>query len=116
MGCCLIHLHLQHHIALKWAITNKFYKYLYGTEFEVFTDNNPLTYVLTTDKLDATSHRWVAALSISIFSITYKPSRNNQDGDALSGKQWPEIMEMNSQTVRAVCEGVQASHGKAEIL
>ena len=30
--------------------------------------------------------------------------------------QWPEVMEINSQTVRPVCEGVQAPHGQAEIL
>jgi hypothetical protein len=32
--------------------------YLYGTQFTVLTDNNPMTYVLTTAKLDATRHRW----------------------------------------------------------
>ena len=36
------------------AITDKFHEYLYGTEFQVFTDNNPLTYILTTAKVDAT--------------------------------------------------------------
>ena len=36
------------------AICEKFHEYLYGsTPFEVYTDNNPLTYVLTTAKLDA---------------------------------------------------------------
>ena len=50
-------------LALKWDITDKFHKYLYGAEFQMFIDNNPLTYVLTTAKLDATGHRWVAALS-----------------------------------------------------
>ena len=50
-------------LALKWAITEKFHEYLYGSQFQVYTDNNPLTYVLTTAKLDATGHRWVAALS-----------------------------------------------------
>ena len=44
-------------LALKWAITNQFHKYLYGGTFEVHTDNNPLTYVLTTAKLDATGQR-----------------------------------------------------------
>ena len=31
--------------------------------FDVYTDNNPLTYVLTTAKLDAMGHRWVAGLA-----------------------------------------------------
>ena len=46
--------HKLEFLALKWAITDKFHDYLYGTSFEVVTDNNPLTYVLTTAKLDAT--------------------------------------------------------------
>ena len=69
---------------MKWAITDKFHEYLYGSQFQVYTDNNPLTYVLTTAKLDATGHRWVAALSNYIFSIIYKPGKGHIDADALS--------------------------------
>ena len=68
--------HKLEFVALKWAVTDKFHEYLYGPEFQVFTDNNPLTYILTTAKLDATGHRWVAALSNYTFSISYKPGRN----------------------------------------
>ena len=79
-------------------------------------DNNLLTYVLTTAKLDAIGHRWVSALSSYTFSIIYKPGKGHQDADALSHIKWPEAMELNSQTVHAVCEGVQAPHGKKETL
>ena len=106
--------HKLEFLALKWAITDKFHEYLYGAEFQVFTDNNPLTYILTTAKLDATGHRWVAALSNYTFSISYKPGRNNTDADALSRIQWPEAVDISSQTVKAVCEGVHAPHGKVE--
>ena len=41
-------------LALKWSICERFHEYLYGGEFEAHTDNNPLTYVLTTAKLNAT--------------------------------------------------------------
>ena len=42
-------------LALKWAVTEQSRDYLYYTpEFVVYTDNNPLTYVLTSDKLNAT--------------------------------------------------------------
>jgi hypothetical protein len=50
-------------IALKWSVTDKFRDYLYGNEFVVKTDSNPLTYVTTSAKLDATQHRWLAELS-----------------------------------------------------
>ena len=108
--------HKLEFLALKWVITDKFHEYLYGAEFQVFTDNNPLTYILTTAKLDATGHRWVAALSNYTFSISYKPGRNNTDADALSRVQWPEAVDISYQNVQVVCEGVQALHGKVETL
>ena len=81
-----------------------------------FTDNNPLTYVLTTAKLDATGHRWVAALSNYTFSITYKPGKVHVGADALSCIRWPEAIDIDTQTVHAVCKWVQAPYGKVESL
>ncbi|KAI3351500.1 hypothetical protein L3Q82_020360 [Scortum barcoo] len=49
--------HKLEFLALKWAVTAKFSDYLYGTDFTVITDSNPLTYILTSAKLDATSYR-----------------------------------------------------------
>ena len=46
--------HKLEFLAVKWSVTERFHEYLYGGHFEVYTDNNPLTYVLTTAKLDAT--------------------------------------------------------------
>ena len=66
--------------------------------------------------LDATGHRWVAAISNYTFSIIYKPGKGHQDADALSHMKWLEAMELNSQTVQVVCEGVQGLHGKIETL
>ena len=43
--------HKLEFLALKWAVSEKFLDYLYGTKFEAITDNNPLTYILTTAKL-----------------------------------------------------------------
>ena len=59
-------------LALKWAITEKFSDYLTNTHFSVLTDNNPLTYVLTSAKLDATGQRWAFALGHYTFDITYR--------------------------------------------
>ena len=55
--------HKLEFLALKWAITEKFYDCLYGTTFGVVTDNNSLTYVFTTAKFDSTGQRWLAELS-----------------------------------------------------
>ena len=37
--------HKLEFLTLKWAVVEKFHKYLYRLTFDVYTDNNPLTYV-----------------------------------------------------------------------
>ena len=56
-------------LALKWAMTEQFREYLQYQPFPVCTDNNPLTYVMTTPNLDAVRHRWVAAMAGYNFEI-----------------------------------------------
>ena len=48
-------------LALRWSVCERFHEYLYGGKFQVYTDNNPLMYILTTAKLDATGQWWVAS-------------------------------------------------------
>ncbi|RXN02811.1 Retrovirus-related Pol polyprotein from transposon 412 [Labeo rohita] len=76
--------HKLEFLALKWSVTEKFSDYLYGNHFTVVTDSNPLTYILTSAKLDATSYRWLAALSTFSFKLLYRPGRQNGDADGLS--------------------------------
>ena len=61
---------------------------MYSGHFEVYTDNNPLTYILTTAKLDATRQRWVTSLANYIFKIFYRSGKLNVEADALSQIQW----------------------------
>ena len=86
--------HKLEFLALKWAVTDRFHEYLYGGTFEVFTDNNPLTYILTTAKLDAMGHRWVASLGPYNFNLHYKPGKLNSDADALSRIDWKSVPAM----------------------
>ena len=79
---------------------DRFHEYLYGGRFEVFTDNNPLTYVLTTAKLDATGQRWVANLANCTFSIKYKSGKSNVDADALSRIPWD--MQVDTAIVKSI--------------
>ena len=59
-------------LALKWAVAEKFRDYLYyAPPFLVYTDNNPLTYVLSSARLNATGQRWVAELADFHFTIKY---------------------------------------------
>lgn len=93
--------HKLEFLCLKWALTDKFHDYLYGNTFEVRTDNNPLTYVTTTAKLDAASHRWLASLSNYNFKLVYRAGRLNGDADGLSRRPY-QLEEVFPDVVRAV--------------
>ncbi|KAL7851429.1 hypothetical protein AOLI_G00217850 [Acnodon oligacanthus] len=104
-------IHQLEFLALKWAVVDKFHDYLYGARFTVRTDNNPLTYVLTTAKLNATGHRWLAALANYDFVLSGAVLNLNVDADMLShnlpcdkdSEEWESVPQMG---VRAVCQRV----------
>ena len=76
-------------LALKWAITDKFRPYLfYSDGFEVYTDNNPLTYALSTAKVNSNGQRWVNELANFQFTIKYRRGAAHADADCLS--RYPE--------------------------
>ncbi len=76
--------HRLEFLALKWSVCDKFSHWLKGHSFTVWTDNNPLTYILTKPKLDACEQRWVAKLAPYTFDIQYIPGTKNVVADALS--------------------------------
>ena len=76
--------HRLEFLALKWSVCEKFSHWLKGHTFTVWTDNNPLTYIMTKPKLDAYEQRWVAKLSPYTFSIRHIPGIKNIVADALS--------------------------------
>ncbi|XP_041434006.1 uncharacterized protein LOC121398770 [Xenopus laevis] len=100
--------HKLEFLALKWAIVDKLHGYLYGVPFEVRTDNNPLTYVHTTAKLDATGHRWLAALSNYQFTLKYKPGPKNVGADALSRRPGLPATSENEEWKEITPSGVNA--------
>ena len=110
--------HKLEFLALKWAVTSRFHEYLYGGEFAVYTDNNPLTYVLTTAKLDATGQRWIVALANYNFSLNIEadtlsriPNREEEvhiDKDAVktiaNAMQIGEFIELNENPNLIICK------------
>ncbi len=96
--------HKLEFLALKWAVVDKFRDYLYASQFTVHTDNNPLTYVQTSAKLDATGHRWLAELCSFDFDIKYRSGQCNVDADSLS--RLPGSHQMPADVVSAVCQQV----------
>ena len=71
-------------LALKWAVTDQFKEYLQYQPFLVRTDNNLLTYIMTTPNLDTVGHRWVAAMAGYNFEIEYVWGLDNKVADTLS--------------------------------
>ena len=59
-------------LVLKWAVMEHFKEYLLYQPFLVKTDNNPLTYIMTTPNLDATGCHWVGALAKFNFQLEYQ--------------------------------------------
>ena len=103
-------------LALKWAVTEKFSDYLTMKHFTVLTDNNPLTYVLKTAKLDATGQRWASALGEYDFDIQYRAGMNNADADAMS--RYPHdkldnntetVTEIRNDIVKAICSNTDSN-------
>ena len=71
-------------LALKWAVIEQFREYLQYQPFTVWTDNNLLTYILTTPNLDALGHRWVMALAGYNMKLEYLKGVDNKIADTLS--------------------------------
>ena len=61
----------------------KFWDYLLGSWFQVYTDNNILAYVLES-KLGASQIWWLSELALFSFVIKYCTSHSNSAADTLS--------------------------------
>ena len=107
--------HKLEFLTLKWVVVEKFHEYLYGSTFDVCTNNNPLTYMLPTAKLDTTSHCWVASLANYNFQLYYQTRKTNIDADTLSGVSWPGYKPDNSGTHLRVTAAVVQTVQRAAI-
>ena len=92
-------------LALKWAVTERFSDYLgHGAQSTIYTDNNPLTYVMTSAKLNATGMRWVADLAGYNFDLKYRPGKLNGDADGLSRNPTPCDLETLERECTETCD------------
>ena len=94
-------------LALKWAVTEQFCKYLQYQPFTVQTDNNPFTYILTTPNLDALGHRWVAVLARYNMKLEYLKGSDNKIADTLR-RLPPE--KLNEEAVAELLDFAHTSH------
>ena len=84
--------HKLEFLPLKWAVTENFQEYLYSNT----SDNNPLTYILTTAKLDMTGHGWIAKLAKFHFTVYYHSEKSNIEVNALSRITWDQNIRVEA--------------------
>ena len=89
---------------------------MYRSTFDVYSDNNPLTYVLTTATLDAMGHRWITGLANYNFHIHYKSRKSNVEADALSRIDWEKGDEtIQTDSIQAIVTAAITGQGNDHI-
>ena len=101
---------------LKWAVTEKFRDYLLGLQFQVYMDNNLLTYVQES-KLGASQIQWLNELVLFDFTIKYQTGHSNRAADTLSHRPFNPSCNFESESTdsnevevisySATCNGVE---------
>lgn len=81
-------------LALKWTVCEHVEDYLfYVPHFEVDTDYNPLKYIRSTCRVNATVQKWIHELEDFNFTIHYKPGAESAAVDIPS---WLFIREIKA--------------------
>ena len=65
---------------------NVWHHYLYGEQFEVFSDHNSLKYIFTQLDLNMRQRRWMEYMEDYDFTLYYHPGKANVVADVLSRK------------------------------
>lgn len=73
-------------LAIYWAL-KVFRNYIYGQEFIILTDHQPLTFSLSDKNFNAKLKRWKSYLEEHNYKVIYKPGKSNVVADALSRLQ-----------------------------
>jgi hypothetical protein len=71
-------------LAVVWAVTEKFKRYLHGRPFKLVTDHNALIAIFTTKEPTGRIGRWVEKLQNFNFTIEHKKGVENFVADAFS--------------------------------
>ena len=70
--------------------------YLYGEQFEVFSDHKSLKYIFTQRDLNMRQRRWMGYLENYDFTLRYHPGKENVVDDALNRKSWAVLASVAS--------------------
>ena len=73
--------------------TEAFHEYLFGKEFDIRVDHQPLSWLLTCKNPNSPLARWLIRISNYSFKIIYRSGKQHTNADALS--RWPLTDENN---------------------
>ena len=74
--------------------------YLYGEEFEVYSDHKSLKYIFMQRDLNMRQHKWMEFLEDYDFTLHYHPGKANVVADALSRKSRGALISIASREWR----------------
>ena len=74
--------------------------YLYGRDFEVYSNHKSLKYIFTQWDLNMRQRRWMEFLEDYDFTLHYHPGKENVVADALSRKSWGALASIASREWR----------------
>ena len=101
-GSCYLKNHEQNYsthdmelAAIVFAL-NIWHHYLYGKQFEVYSDHNSLKYIFTQRDLNMRQRRWMEFLEDYDFTLHYHPCKANVVADALSRKSRGALVSIAS--------------------
>jgi hypothetical protein len=72
-------------------ILKKWRQYLFGVEYEVFTDNKSLKYIFTQKDLNLRHRMWMEFLEKYRCPINYHPRKANVVADAISHEKMTRL-------------------------
>ena len=81
-------------------------RYLYGEEFEVYSDNKSLKYIFTQRNLNMRQRKWMEFLENYDFTLNYHPGKENVVADALSRKSRGSLASIASREWRMLLGAV----------
>ncbi len=70
-------------LVVVWAIIH-FKPYLYGTKFNLYTDHQPIKWLMTNDKLIGKLTHWVNILHVCEFKVIHRRGITHQNVDTMS--------------------------------
>jgi hypothetical protein len=70
-------------LVVVWVVIH-FKPYLYGINFTLYTDHQPIKWLMTNDKLTGKLTRWALILQEYEFKVIHQPSITHQNADTMS--------------------------------